>query len=173
MLHWQDRRNRFNHDWLKNSFIPALKKFLNLLDDKIEDPQFENAFINSVLPNWESHRSEAFSLAEEFEHSMSPRVLFELPPLSGCDQETRMWLGERIHTAWLSHHSVPTLVDEAFRRARSADEAYNNLHARLESCSNTASAKALQPLRPLFAEFLQACHDLGKAIEKFPTDNKV
>lgn len=170
---WQDRRNRFNHDWLKNSFIPALKKFLNLLDDKIEDQQFEQSFIESVLPKWESHRFEAFSLAEDFEHAMSPRVLFELPPLSQCDEETRKWLGERIHISWLAKHAVHALVEEAVSRARSADAAYNSLHNGLGSCANTVSVQALHPLRPFFAEFLQACHDLARAIERFPSDVKV
>ena len=72
---WQKRRSEFNHDWLKNRFIPALAKWLNLLDDRIEDLSFEHTFVETVLPQWEDHREEALALPRDFEQEMSPRTL--------------------------------------------------------------------------------------------------
>src|ERR1051326_4473635 len=100
---WQKRRSSFNHDWLKNQFMPALAKWLNLLDNKIEDPDFERAFIASVLPKWEQHREEALRLPRDFEQEMSPRRLFECHPLAHHNVHTKQWRSEE-HTSELKSH---------------------------------------------------------------------
>lgn len=168
---WQSRRSRFNHDWLKNQFLPALDNFLNILDGRVEDEETEATFIASVLPIWETHRTEAHLLPADFERCMSPRTLFERPPLSRCDEETRCWLGDLIHKLWLARYMVGDLVANASARAREVDDAYIKLQQGLEECKSKLTARELRPLRPLFGQFRQACYRLALSIERFP--NKV
>jgi hypothetical protein len=167
---WQKRRSTFNHDWLKNRFIPALVKFRNLLDDRIEDIEFEQSFVATVLPEWESHRQEAYALANDFEPEMSPRRLFDLPPLSQCDEQTRQWLGNLVHFLWLTRYPVRRWVDDTLTSAREADVAYHQIQEALEDCADVQSASALRPYRMVFVEFQKRCHELALSIQKFPSE---
>jgi hypothetical protein len=164
---WQRRRSEFNHDWLKNRFIPALSRLLNLLDRRIDDPALEVSFATNVLLEWDAHRNEAFTLPNDFEVEMTPRILFEQPPLSYCDEEKKQWLGDLADLLWKSRYPVSDWVQNALQAAISTDDACNRLRAALERNHEIRSVESLQPLRPLFAEFEKACRNLAKAIEPF------
>jgi hypothetical protein len=167
---WQTRRSTFNHDWLKNRFIPALARFMNLLDDLVEDSEFERSFTTRILLEWEEHRSEALSLCLDFEREMSPRVLLDSPPLSYCDDETRQWLGNVIHALWLARYPVRDWIAEASASVSEADAAYDLLHSELIKFMYTQSVCTLYPLRQLFADFLRKCRKLANSIERFPSE---
>lgn len=164
---WQKRRSAFNHDWLKNQFMPALAKFQNLLDDRIEDVAFERSFVSSVLSQWESHREEAFALPRDFEREMSPRRLFDHPPLSRCDEQTKQWLRSLVHHLWLTRYPARQWVADATACAEEADAAYNRLQEAVGGCADIQSASALRPFREQFAEFRKRCLNLGVAIGNF------
>ena len=136
---WQKRRTAFNHDWLKNRFLPALAKWINLLDDRLEDLAFQQSFVATVLPQWEGHRAEASALPRNFAVQMSPRSLL------GARRDT--WLGLLVHFLWLNRYPVFRWVQAATARANEAEEAYQRLRARLATCADTTSAAALWPLR--------------------------
>jgi hypothetical protein len=170
---WQHRRGQFNHDWLKNQFLLALGNFINLLDDEIENEELETSFVPIVLPQWEDHRDEVASLLADFDQEMSPRTLFQSSPLAQCDQDTRQWLGDVVHTLWLVKNPVHECIKGASTRLREADQAYELLQRQLKDCSNTRSAPAMRPLRGLFVEFYRACQKLAKAIEQFPSDVRI
>ncbi len=170
---WQKRRSQFNHDWLKNQFTTALAKWLNLLDDQIEDNDFEQSFILSVLPKWDSHRDEALAIVHDFEQQMSPQSLFEQEPLSRCDEDTKEWMGELVHQLWLVRYPVKEWVANADTAVKNTNTAYDQLQQQLQNCTNTKSAQALQPLRKQFAQFSESCQKLAKAIEQFPNEVKV
>lgn len=171
LAQWQTRRSRFNHDWLKNQFLPALDKFLNILDDQIEDDETEANFVSDVLPEWERKSAEARSLAEDFEQEMSPRTLFRQPPLANCDEESKKWLSELTHELWLIRHPVrEKIIAEALSRAEDADTAYLRLSKALSGCADTKHAVALRPLCSEFLRFRQSCYQLALAIEKFPSE---
>jgi hypothetical protein len=170
---WQQRRGKLNHDWLKNGYIPALEKFLHLLDDQLEDLEFEQSFIPSVLPAWETHYEEALHLTRDFESGMSPRNLLEQPPLSHFDDDTRRWLGDVVHELWLARHPVYLWSREAEARVKAVASSYDQIRQVLMSHSAPHSAVALRPLRPLFSQFCQCCRDLARAIERFPCEVEV
>src|ERR687885_736280 len=65
-LSWQKRRTSFNHDWLKNQYMPALAKCINIVDGKIEDRAFELNFYNLVLRQWKRHEVELSTLLDDF-----------------------------------------------------------------------------------------------------------
>jgi len=170
---WQKDRSAFNHDWLKNQYMPALAKYLNLLDDQLEDLEFERSFILETLPEWEAHRAEALALARSFESEMSPQRLFDAPPLARCDEATKQWLGEFIHTLWLKRYPVRQWISGAVTATEHADTAYQKLHAMLRACPNVYSAEVTRPYRAQFGELRARCQDLANAVSKFPSEVKV
>jgi hypothetical protein len=89
---WQRRRSELNHDWLKNRYLPALAKWINILDDYVEDYGFEKDFLELTLPQWEEHRLLVIALIESFEIEMSPGIQLSHPPLSHLPESTKMWL---------------------------------------------------------------------------------
>jgi hypothetical protein len=172
IVEWQHRRATFNHDWLKNQYMPALAKCLNLLDDRVEDSQFEQGFATDVLPQWEAHYEEAIQLSRDFEQDMSPRRIVERMDLksSGCDGA---WLEDLMHHLWLARYPVQKWIDQAAKRVQEADEAYQQLQEALVECDDVRSAEALRPLRDEFAAFRDCCQKLARAIEQFPSEIKV
>ena len=169
---WQNRRSRFNHDWLKNGYILKLSEWINLLDDKIEFPELERSFIDKVLPTWESQRDEAISLPNDFEKEMSPKIFFNESPLLNCDDETKKWLGDVIHNLWLVRYSIDELTSTVMKCAHGTDTAYQRLREALKDCKDTRNLSALRPYRAFFADLLDKCRSLAAAIEKFPSEVK-
>jgi uncharacterized protein with PIN domain len=169
---WQQRRSAFNHDWLKNRFLPALAKWLNLLDDLIEDTTTEASFVASVLPQWEGHRDEALALARDFEVEMSPARLFD------CIKWLRrrgneVWLRQLVHRLWLARYPVQDWVADASARAARADAAYERLQVGIRQCAEASSAAGLRHLRPQFVEFRDCCQSLAQAVGSFPSEVRV
>jgi len=169
---WQKKRSSFNHDWLKNGYILRLSEWLNLLDDKIEDPELENSFVDKVLTTWELQRSEAMSLPIDFKKEMSPTVLFNDLPLSNCDDETKTWLGDIIHNLWLVRYSVNELTSTVIKCANDTDAAYQSLQKALKGCKDTKYIETLRSYRGFFADLLDKCRFLAAAIEKLPNEVK-
>ncbi|MCK4303286.1 MAG: hypothetical protein KAY24_03525 [Candidatus Eisenbacteria sp.] len=167
---WQERRSQFNHDWLKNQYMPALHKWLNIMDGKVEDAAFEATFVEHTLRMWESHRQEAKGLPEEFEGQMSPSCLFAQKPLSRCNEGAKDWLPELAHHLWLSRYPVKTWIDHGKACAEAADASYVRLQQEIKSCTGSGSKEVLIALRDLFLDFLQRCLALARAIETFPSD---
>lgn len=171
---WQKRRSEFNHDWMKNKYLQAIRSWLRLMGNtKVVYKALEEKFISDTLPQWEDHVDEAFALPKDFEREMSPIVLFTEPPLSSCDTDTKRCLGELIHALWIEKYHVNTLVADALSRAQMAHHAYNRIHHELKNYTDTRSAQALQPMKPLFDDFCVCCQTLAAAIEKFPSEIKV
>lgn len=170
---WQKRRSEFNHDWLKNRYLIALGAWLNLLDGELQDDSLERSFVSQVFPQWEQGAREALEIAEVFELEMSPRCLFGQLPLARCDEETRTWLGQLVHTIWMMRYKVPELVAEIITQVKRVDAVYNQLQVALQICADRTSAAELRPLRPQFAEFRLRCLHLARAIEKLPSEIKL
>lgn len=173
MPRWQKRRSAFNHDWLKNRYMPALAKYLNLLDARLEDQEFEDSFISNILPEWEQHRDEALALALDFEREMSPQRLFESLPLSRCDEGTKQWVGELVHSLWLIRHPVRQWTSEAVVATENVDAAYLELRDLLQGCAETYSAETMRPYRAQFTQMRARCQSLANAVSKFPSEVKV
>lgn len=170
---WQKHRSAFNHDWLKNQFMPALSKFLNILDGKIEDPDFERSFITSTLTKWELHREEALFIAKGFEDGMSPKHLFNYLPLSRCSTQTRQWLGELLHALWLTRYPIKSWIAETHQAVEDTDTSYRLLMKELKGDLDSQSAQALKPYNELFIRFREQCQHLARTMEKFPREVKV
>lgn len=170
---WQKQRSRFNHDWLKNQFLPALARWLNLLDDLIEDPEFERSFVPTVLPQWESQRVEAQRLANRFEEEMSPACLLDQPPLARFGEHDRAWLKRLVHNLWLQRYAVPAQVNHALAVIRDADAICVAIQQRLCSSAEPPTAARERTHLVQWREFRERCQNLAKAVEAFPNQVKV
>ena len=168
---WQFRRNEFNHDWLKNQYLPILAKFQNLLKNELEDKRLEKTFVELVIPQWEERKKQAIALVNDFESHMSPKALLEEDPLLNLPSEFRSWLRDLIHMLWMSRYPVHYWKSNTLKCIHNLDENKLKLEKTLKNCSNLKSASTLRPFYPLFENFYVSCHNLGQAIEQFP--NKV
>ncbi len=162
---WQRRRSAFNHDWLKNRFMPALAKLMHVLSGQILDPEFEQSFVDSVLPEWPERSGEVNALLCDFETEMSPRTMLERGPLSRCNPETKEWLGELIHQLWRRRHRVGELIHNGSTALRAADVAYQMLQQRIR---DSAGGTTIQSCYDDLVLFRERCQDLATAIEAFP-----
>ena len=150
-----------------------MAKFLKLLEDRIEDAEFEQTFISNVLPEWETHKIEAWQIACDFEERMSPKSLFTKAPLNRCDQQTVEWLGRMAHLLWLARCPAEQWVSDACARIEAGDAAYKQIQNALKDCRNTQSAEELRRFREHFAEFRQQCQDIANAMSTFPREVKI
>jgi hypothetical protein len=167
---WQSQRNRINHDWLKNKFLLALGKLINVLDDRIEDDDFVRGFVANGLVAWEQEYPSVLSLINGFQDRMSPRVLFARPPLSRCAQD-QMWLPVVVDAMWWNRVGVDELAKSARDCAVKADAAYGRLILLINNEQPPVEHLSAVPLRNYREEvfsFRDACSQLAKAIEKFP-----
>ena len=172
-MSWAKHRRTFNHDWLMNRFIPALAKYLNLLNYETEDFTFEHSFILTGLSVWESRRIEAIDLINTFEWEMSPQRLFDHLPLSEGKNSTKYWLGNLVHSLWLARYPVRQLVAETCDAIQQADNAYKRLQESLSGCADITSAHAIRPFKEQFAEFYRRCQHMASTFSRFPNEIKV
>ncbi len=164
---WQRRRGSFNHDWLKNVYLTALGKWVNILDDVVEDGAFEVMFMLGLFEEWSTRRHDVRALLEDFESEMSPRRLLSQPPLDRCDAVTKEWLGSVVHGLWLSRVGVRELVSTARARLDAADAIFEEIHRTMPK--GKCAAADLRPLRDRFVAFAGACAELAEAISRFPS----
>jgi hypothetical protein len=166
---WQAKRNRFNHDWLKNKFSLTLEKAVKIAQERIEDDEFAAKFIQIALPEFESEMKTARSLIESFESSMSPCVLLDRTPLCRLDVRTRDWLGQVVHACWRNRIGACELVDKATRKLKEALAAFDRLRQCIEgNCAKLEGQQLACCLTGLLA-FRDACGELGIAISMFPS----
>ena len=155
---WQRRRSAFNHDWLKNRYLPNLRRWLRCLDGEIEAPDFEARFESSVLPEWEAKRGAIEALLGACEDALSPRQAFAEPPLEQSNPELKTWLGDLLHALWIKRTELPSALEAARNAVALTDEAY----AQIRSASDGNG-------RERYGSFWEAGHRLAKAIERLPS----
>lgn len=136
------------------------------MSGRIENDQFERNFVSATLVRWKGRREEAFALPIDFEEQMSPRQLFHKEPLSHCDGEPQIWLGDLVHHLWLARYPVQEWIRQASEQAQEANEAYEQLQEALGECDDVRSAEALRPFRDEFAAFRDRDAQDGSAVEE-------
>jgi hypothetical protein len=150
--------------------MPALGKWLNVLDERVEDPQFAGEFLMSVFPEWEVHCGELLQLATGFPEEMSPRIYCDCEPLCRCDADTRAWLGALMHKLWLSRYPVQLWMEAAVDSVHAAQETYHRLQSALATIGPDCDLMELRPLRDQFREFRLRCQEVGTKFGEFPCE---
>jgi hypothetical protein len=169
---WQMHRRILNHDELKNRFLPALAKCINLLDGRVEDPEFERAFLTEILAGWLELQKLGEALCTAFETGMSPRSVVEQPPLRQLDQETKSWIAEIVHGLWLARCRVRELIGQATKCIGETGEAYAALQRALAD-GGDQSFETLRKVRPEFLRFYDLCRRTSEMFERFPSEVQV
>ena len=171
---WQTRRCKFNHDWLKNEFLNRFGGFIGRLQKRNPDDtdlvrMWE--FLVEDFPAWKTHRQDAQWIVESFEDGMSPRRLLSCAPLSGCDVETREWLGHLVHRLWLSRYSIKEKAKESQKSLTSVNEMYDELHEKI-ACeleqSSTINLTQLIALQSQFCELRETYANFSKTLSNLP-----
>ena len=163
-MEWQSQRNELSHDWLKNTFMPALAKLSNMLEGRVRDDQWINTFIGEILPGWSSRRSDFDTLISTFELAMSPR-----PFVAASQFGNRAWLGELVHCLWSTRLGSPVLVSNAKATMRATDDAYRKLVCAVPTQERWSLADLHGCIEPLLM-FRKCCQELGDAISSFPRE---
>jgi hypothetical protein len=163
---WTKRRNAWSHDWLKNRFLPALAKLVNIMNGRVNDPSFHNRFIKEILPNWKTEIQEARGLIESFEADMSPRSLFSYPPLSRCAEATLTWLPDLVHILWLFRYQGEVLQSDAAAALTAATLRLAELTAVL-----TDEKKNIEARTGCVVRVHESCEALSDALLKMAKTN--
>lgn len=167
---WQEKRSRFNHDWLKNQFLPAIGKWLQIVRKEVADAEFQSRFSAEILPAWEIREVLVIELLDTFEEEMSPRVWLGKPPLSRLGPATRDWLAQLVHSLWLARMPVHAWL----REARKSVAEVSNTYRVLQRVMKAGDARGAIDPPQCYEEsesFRLACVQLSKALEQFP--NKI
>jgi hypothetical protein len=167
VISWQRRRVALNHDWLKNRYLPALGSWANVIDGRIHDSALEDTFESEVFRQWEVKRDEAFALIEAYPIEMSPRQLFNRPPLAHCKDPLKAVAAEVMHELWMFRHGVGRLVRVALGRVRAADLAYVNVCTGLGQRRCPPELSAWKQVRTDFLVFSRECRKLGRILARF------
>lgn len=170
---WQRECHELNHDWLKNTYIPALAKWQNILDDKVEDSYFTQTFLTYIFPSWELHRDKAFDLLANYHKSMTPKNLFSEPPLSYIDGDTKEWLGNLVHYLWLARMSVGEIIDGMSLLVKCIDQSYSEIKKALNNLYDIENIIEHKKLKQLFVEMLLQLRSLFNAFDKLRGEVKV
>lgn len=165
---WQRRRSELNHDWLKNRYLPAIAKWINILDDYVEEPGFEKDFLEVTLPQWEEHRLLVIALIESFEIEMSPGIQLSHSPLSSLPESTKMWLRPLISALWMNRYPIADWKAAVLACVGSAEDDYHLLQ-KLVQGKPVLDIVQLRSYRKEFAIFQSHCQSLAKTIEALPS----
>ena len=164
---WQTRRNKFNHDWLKNRFLNSFDDFIAQLKKSDPDIVRVSEFLAEDFPEWKSCRQDAQWIVESFEDKVSPRQLFDCSPLNRCDDVKQKWLGNLVHTLWLFRFPVRKKAKESQEILASVNELYEKIAYELEQ-SRPIQLTQLIVLCSQFCELRETYENLSKSLSNLP-----
>lgn len=165
MRGWQQKRNRLNHDRLKNGLCLEVARLKNILRGEVEvDPK------DAVpdLTQWRGLFDEIRALVSAFPIEMSPRCLFNEGPLSACDQETKDWLSVVIHDSWITSRRTRTLVLEAEDKLDDASESFFALLRRIGDQNEWATIHTRKELLFQTMTTYEKLMQLSATLSRFP-----
>ena len=165
---WQRRRTAFNHDWLKNEYLPALQHWQRLLNAEVKSIEFERTFLHAGLPAWESMRLEADEIVASVASEMSPGDYLRTmcPAMQGVEYD---WVFSMVHEAWLRSSRVEQLASTAATRVREAGLAYQALKSALAACPRMDSIESTRSAAAHFRDFLKRAQAVASAVEQLPS----
>jgi len=160
---WQQRRSEFNHQWLKNRLLSALDSAANFLDGRLEGEAFIENVVVPEVEAWPGRMVELMSLLDSFDIEMSPRVLFEEPPLGDWEADLKAVMSDLVGHEWRRRYPVSEWMGDA----RSAGGWVNNQYIRLAAL--IASGRYQDPeFAACLNDFRTACRSLARSLERFP-----
>lgn len=162
---WQRRRSDFNHQWLKNRLLSALDTADHVIRGRVHGTGYLQELIEVDMPEWKERRDDLGALLRDFVVQMSPRQMFNFPPLANLEPTARELFSELMHELWLVRHPVAEWVEGAKTASSEVNKHYERL---VKIAPLDAKGKVRPEFATEFEQFRSACRALSKAIEKFP-----
>ena len=98
-LFWEQTRSNFNHTWLKNRLLIAIRKAQNVLLGKVEDESiWEDLY--DLLMEWQERHSDAQMIFTYFSTEASPAIMLNQSCFSSLDNDLREWLRQLVDQRW-------------------------------------------------------------------------
>jgi len=166
ILAWEVRRSGINHDRLKNIYYRGINAFILRLESSDADEAPVRRFLESDFHTWKEYNPLITKLLMDYGREMSPRTLFDVPPLNRCDADTREWLGNLVHELWLGRYDVKNTIEKAESALEAADLCYKGLCGKLAAL-DSRDISSLKGLLVDFRDFRKGCDDLIKALSAF------
>lgn len=161
-MDWQQQRNHFNHDWMKNRFLIQLGALRNRLERYADkDSALRDSCRDAVIA-WAEHQDLARELIQTYQEMESPKNLFQMLPLSSCNDDLKSWLPDLVHQHWLACYRINALVENALEIWMKAEENAATLKYALKAQDNR------QALAVHVDRFRHAIAGLSNAISVFP-----
>ena len=164
---WQIDRGQLNHNWLQNVVLVGLGHSFEVCAGGVKPYSVRRALLMDVLP-WHTRRAELHQLLRRFENEMTPKMFFDLPPLSRCSVATKEWLVPVTHQLWLAREKVPEKISSALSAYVATEHAYNPLCAAVEALPEDSTVESLEPIELLLKTFAKACESLARSISALP-----
>jgi hypothetical protein len=164
---WQTDRSQLNHNWLQNVVLVGLRHALEIVAGGVRPHGVHRALSADVL-RWAVRGQETRRLLLRFEEEMSPRLFFDVPPLSRCSLETKGWLVPVTHQLWLSRERVADGIAAGLAAYDAVEHAYGAVAAALQALPDAMTAEDLREFRVPLETFAAACESLSHAISDLP-----
>jgi len=156
---WQTKRKRFQHDWLKNTFMLKMGAIENVLQGLVDDPTFsKESFFKAVREEWTKYRNIPLELATSYEREMSAAGILDLIPLTFCLEDS-LWLRTSLHACWRVRHDVSGNSDAVMKAVIVVDDAVEAIVRGYQGISDEVLAAAV-------ANLYDSCVGLAKAISR-------
>jgi hypothetical protein len=84
-------------------------------------------FLSKDWNAWPDLQRACLDLLNNAEHALSPRRLFETPPLASCDEGSKEWLPDLVHLIWIRQTNLRGAVADARRMLDNANDIYAEL----------------------------------------------
>ena len=162
---WQRARTAFNHDWLKNRYLPRLAAYLNIITGRASNPRWIREFDQMVLAEWRTHAAEGRRVLEAFESAMAPgAALARTRRFTG---DARAWLLVVADSLWRTRLDIDAKCSAARAQFDAAEQAFVTLDGRFGSMPQTSS---LEELEDCLKAFQAECETLAACVARLPRE---
>lgn len=124
MRPWATRRARLSHDLVSNRLVQRLMGLQRMAEGRVELAEAPDYGLGGM---WAQIRAECRELHATLFLEMSPRALFEEPPLCHCSEETKVWLIPYTHQLWLQRTEAEARAADLEAAVVDVDAAINQL----------------------------------------------
>jgi hypothetical protein len=173
MEDWQRRRNRINHDEIKNGLLPRCGRLVRVVTGAVEGSNLTVGDLQAAVERWQGIRSEIANLVRDCPNEMSPRVLLSRRPLDRLDVVSREWLGGCVHGLWLRRKGLTGLLDSVRSKVAEADTAASALLAQISDRGASAAISVLAAQADAIANFCSSVRAVSEALHLLPNSIEV
>lgn len=164
---WQADRSHLNHGWLQNGVLVGVRHAQGISRGAVRSRSARQSISANVL-RWKERREEVPRLLMRFENEMSPRILFDYPPLCRCSEATKQWLVPVIHELWLARGHFREKIARARVAYEEVERTYGGALAKVEQLPASPSSSELNAVDGVLGALAASCDVLSQCISELP-----